>query len=425
MKTPPNVNGAINHFRNFLVSGGGRTLALFILMHGFIFGVLFHLYLTPNADIGLYLADASKLASGLLPYRDFTLEYPPLSLIFFGLPRVITSSDALYTKVFQFELLVFDIIGLVLIFDIARRLGEAPWKALSIYTLAVLAVGPIIIQTFDIIPAVMTLAAIYLFWLEKHNASWAVLALGTLTKIYPIVIAPIFFIIYFKNRQFKQMRNGAVTFLAVCVITILPFIILGSGSILNLVSYHTQRGVQIESTYSAIVLVLAKLGLTSVTAGYSFGSLNIVNPTAAVLAKFSTYIMVVSLLIVYWFIYRQVKPGKSQFTRLGAYALLTLATTMATSKILSPQYFVWLIPIFPFICGRWRTPILAIFILIGGLTYDIFPLHYPELQNIQATAVAILVARDILLVLLAVLAVVSLKRMKASNEPSRPLNAPR
>ncbi|HYC20519.1 MAG TPA: glycosyltransferase 87 family protein, partial [Candidatus Bathyarchaeia archaeon] len=206
-------------------------------MHGFIFGVLFHLYLTPNADIGLYLADASKLASGLLPYRDFTLEYPPLSLIFFGLPRVITSSDALYTKVFQFELLVFDIIGLVLIFDIARRLGEAPWKALSIYTLAVLAVGPIIIQTFDIIPAVMTLAAIYLFWLEKHNASWAVLALGTLTKIYPIVIAPIFFIIYFKNRQFKQMRNGAVTFLAVCLITILPFIILGSGSILNLVSY--------------------------------------------------------------------------------------------------------------------------------------------------------------------------------------------
>ena len=425
MKTPPNVNGAINHFRNFLVSGGGRTLALFILMHGFIFGVLFHLYLTPNADIGLYLADASKLASGLLPYRDFTLEYPPLSLIFFGLPRVITSSDALYTKVFQFELLVFDIIGLVLIFDIARRLGEAPWKALSIYTLAVLAVGPIIIQTFDIIPAVMTLAAIYLFWLGKHKASWAVLALGTLTKIYPIAIAPIFLLIYFKNRQLKQIRDGAVTFIAVCVITILPFIILGSGSILNLVSYHTQRGVQIESTYSAIVLVLAKLGLTSVTAGYSFGSLNIVNPTAAVLAKFSTYIMVVSLLIVYWFIYRQVKPGKSQFTRLGAYALLTLATTMATSKILSPQYFVWLIPIFPFICGRWRTPILAIFILIGGLTYDIFPLHYPELQNIQATAVAILVARDILLVLLAVLAVVSLKRMKASNEPSRPLNAPR
>ena len=146
---------------------------------------------------------------------------------------------------------------------------------------------------------------------------------------------------------------------------------------------------------------------------------------ATVLANFSTYIMVVSLLIVYWFIYRQVKPGKSQFTRLGAYALLTLAVTMATSKILSPQYFVWLIPIFPLICGRWRTPILAIFILIGGLTYEIFPLHYVELQNIQATAVAILVARDILLVLLAVLAVVSLKRMKASNESLGPLNARR
>jgi uncharacterized membrane protein len=425
MKTPPSPNGAINRFRNFLVSGGGLTLALFILIHGFIFGFLFHLYLTGNIDISIYFADASKLASGLLPYRDFTLEYPPLSLIFFGLPRIITSSDALYTKIFQYEVLVFDIIGLLLIFDIARRLGEPRWKALSIYTLGVLAIGPIIIQTFDIIPAVMTLAAIYLFWLGNHKASWAVLALGTLTMIYPIVIAPIFLLIYFKNRQLKQIRDGVVTFLAVCVITILPFVILGSGSILNLVSYHSQRGVQIESTYSAIVLALAKLGFTTVGAESSFGSLNIVNPAATVLAKVSPYIMVVSLLIVYWFIYRQVKPGKSQFTRLGAYALLTLATTMATSKVLSPQYFIWLIPIFPLICGRWRTPILATFVLIGGLTYDIFPLHYSELGNFQATTVAILVARDILLVLLAVLAVVSLKRMKASNEPSRPLNARR
>jgi len=425
MKTPPILSGAINHFRNFMVSGGGLTLALFILIHGIIFGFLFHLYLTTNTDISLYFADASKLASGLLPYRDFTLEYPPLSLISFGLPRIITSSNTLYTKIFQFEVLVFDIIGLVLIFDIARRLREAPWKALSIYTLGVLAVGPIIIQTYDLIPAVMTLAAIYLFWLEKHNASWAMLALGTLTKIYPIVIAPIFLLIYFKNRQLKQIRDGVVTFLAVCLITILPFIVLGSGSILSLVSYHSQRPVQIESTYSAIVLVLAKLGFTTVRAEYSFGSLNIINPTATVLATLSPYIMVVSLLIVYWFIYRQVKPGKSQFTRLGAYALLVLAITMATSKVLSPQYFVWLIPIFPLICGRWRTPILAIFILIGGLTYEIFPVLYSELQNSQTTAVAILAARDVLLVMLAVLAMVSLKQMKASNESSGPLNARR
>jgi uncharacterized membrane protein len=359
--------------------------------------------------------DASKLLSGLLPYRDFTLEYPPVSLIFFGLPRIITASDSLYARIFQYEVLIFDIIGLILIFDIARRLGEVPWKPLLIYTLGVLAVGPIIIQTFDIVPAVLTLAAIYFFWLGNHKASWAVLALGTLTKIYPIVIAPIFLVIYFKNRQLKQMRDGLVVFVAVCVITVLPFIILGSGSILSLISYHSQRGIQIESTYSAIMLALANLGFTTVRAEFSFGSVNIVSPAATFLAKFSTYLLIVSLLIVYWFIYRQVKPGKSQFTRLGAYALLTLVITMATSKILSPQYFVWLIPIFPLICGRWRTPILATFMLIGGLTYYIFPLHYSALQDFQATTVAVLVARNILLVLLAVLAVVSLRRMKASE----------
>jgi len=422
MKSPKSLKGAIDDFRNFLVSEGGLTLAFFVLIHGFIFAFLFHLYLTGNTDIYLYMADASKLLSGLLPYRDFTLEYPPFALIFFALPRVISSSNVLYIEIFQFQAFVFDVIGLFLIFDIGRRLGEAYWKPLAIYTLAVLAVGPIIIQTFDIIPAVMTLAAIYLFWIGNHKTSWAVLALGTLTKIYPIVIAPIFLFIYYKNGQLRQMRDGVITFLVVCMITILPFVVLGSTSILSLVSYHSQRGVQIESTYSAVMLALAKLGFTTVRTEFSFGSVNLVSPTATVLANLSTYILVGSLLIVYWFIYRQVKPGESQFTRLGAYALLAIAVTMATSKILSPQYFVWLIPIFPLICGRLRIPILGIFVVIGGLTYFVFPLHYTELQAFQAApVVAVLVARDVLLVLLAILAAVSLKRMKTSNQSVDPL----
>jgi uncharacterized membrane protein len=417
MKTTSVLKRAVSQSRNFLASGEGLSLTLFILIHCLIFKPLFHiLYTTRDSGALLYYQYAEKLLSGLLPYRDFTLEYPPLFVIFFGLPRVITSSYTLYASLYQSEVLVFDIIGLLIIFDIARRLGDAPWKPLLIYTLSVLAIGPIIIDRFDIFPAVMTLAATYFFWLGKHKTSWAMLALGTLTKIYPIVIAPIFLLIYFRNRQFKQIRDGLITFLAVCLIIVLPFIILGSDSILSLIDYHSQRGIQVESTYSAIILILGKLGFTAVTGESTFGSYNIVNPAATVLAAFSIYITAASLLIVYWFIYRQVKPGESQFTRLGAYVLLTLVTTMATSKILSPQYFIWLIPFFAIICGRWRTPILATFIIVGGLTYYIYPWHYDELMSFDVNMVAVLVVRNIMLVLLAVLAAVSLKRTEASDE---------
>lgn len=419
MKIPPVLKGAVSQSRGLLASGAGLTLTLSILIHGFIFAFLFHLYTPLNVDIGIYFVDASKLLSGFLPYRDFTFEYPPVSLIFFGLPRMITSSDTLYTTIFQYEVLVFDIIGLLLVFDIGRRLGAPSWRPLLIYTLGVLAVGPIIIQTFDIFPAVMTLAAIYLFWLGKHRASWAMLALGMLTKIYPIVIAPIFLLIYFRDRQFKQIRDGLLVFCAVCLIIVLPFVILGSDSILSLVNYHSQRGIQIESTYSAIILVLAKMGFTTVQTELAFGSSNVVNPAAPVLAQFSTYVTALSLLVVYWFIYRQVQLGKSQFIHLGAYAMLALVTTIATSKVLSPQYLVWLMPLFPIVCGRWRTPILTTFIIVGVLTYYIYPWAYAKLLHFQATTVAILLVRNILLVLLAVLAVVSLKRMNAPESAEK------
>jgi len=164
------------------------------------------------------------------------------------------------------------------------------------------------------------------------------------------------------------------------------------------------------------MLSMTKIGFATVAVENSFGSWNIVSPTATVLAKLSIYIMALSLLIVYWFIYRQVKLGKSQFRYLGAYALLTLVITIATSKVFSPQYLIWLVPIIPLSCGRWQIPILATFIVVGGITYYIFPLHFSELLQLQATTVAILVGRDMLFLLLAVLAVVSVKQMEVQNK---------
>ncbi len=418
MNISPILKEAIDQYTAFRTSQRYYTLAFFIFLHIAIFQFVFPLYITPNADMELYFNAASKLANGLLPYQDFNFEYPPFSLIFFVVPALITKSYSVYAPLFQYEVLVFDIVGLLLVFDIARRLGEPSWKSLLAYTLSIVAVGPIVIQTFDIFPAILTLAAIYLFWLEKHNASWALLALGTLTKIYPAVVAPIFLLIYLRNRQFKRMRNGLLVFCSVCLITVVPLVIWGSDSILNFINYHSQRGIQIESTYSALIIILYKMGVTSVRTEFTFGSWNIVNPMTAAIAKLSLYLTAVSLLIAYWFIYRQVQPGQSQFTRIGVYVLLVLAITMATSKVLSPQYLIWLIPLFPIVCSRWRAPIVAAFIIAGALTYYIYPWDYSGLLDFHVDTVAVLLGRNVLLILLAVLAAFSLKRTK----PFEPAN---
>ena len=131
-------------------------LAFFGLAHAIILPLLFHtIYQIPYSSIGIYFDYASRVLDGSLPYRDFTLEYPPFALFFFILPRLFTSSFWGYTIAFQMEAFLFDLLGLYLIYRIAQCQGKALWKMLTVYTVAILAIGPIIAQSYDIFPAII------------------------------------------------------------------------------------------------------------------------------------------------------------------------------------------------------------------------------------------------------------------------------
>lgn len=279
---------------------------------------------------------------------------------------------------------------------------------LSIYTIGILAVGPIIGQQFDIFPAVIVLLSLYCFWLGKHKISWALLALGVMIKIYPVVIAPIFLIYYIRNHQYIRIRDGIITFTAVCLVIALPFIIMSPGGFINMFGYHAERGIQLESTYSGFLLVADKLDLTSVSVVRDFGSYNISGQLANTFVTISNYILVILLFTAYWIIYKRMDKGKPDIMRMGAYSLLVVLILLISSRILSPQYLIWLVPLLPLLAGRWRYPIWILFVITGALTYYIFPWHYTELAKYDTGTIAVLISRNILLIVMAVLAGVSL-----------------
>jgi hypothetical protein len=391
-------------------------LTIFVIVLTLIFFPLFfYLYKMPYSATPLYYNFASRVLEGSLPYRDFSVEYPPFALLFFILPRFFTSYYWTYAVYYRIEVFIFILVGLLVIYKIAQRMGKAPWKMLLFYTLAILAIGPIIAEQYDIFPAVMTLLALYCFWLGKHKTSWILIALGALTKIYPIFIGPIFLIYYIRNQQYRRIWSAIVALGVTILAVVLPFLIISFDSLWFLISYHGQRGIQLESLYSSFLLVADKLGFTAVGISLDFGSWNLASPLADALAKVSIYIMGFFLLLAYWFIYNQMKAGKSQFIRIGAFALLITAVTLVFDKVLSPQYLIWLIPFIPLVFGPFSITILVIFMAIGFLTYIIFPLNYLALITVRTDQVVILLLRNILLILLAAMAVVSLRRMKPSD----------
>ena len=391
-------------------------LLAFAVAHLVVFLVIFRfVYQIQYTPVAIYDNDASAVLGGKLPYRDFSFEYPPLSLLVFLLPGYFSSSWQGFASIYQVEILVFDLVGLFLIYLIARRLGKAPWVMLGVYTLGVLAVGPIIQNQYDIFPAVVTLAAVYFFWLGRHKTAWFLVGLGALLKLYPLLLVPIWLIVYWRNHEYRRIWSGLATLLLTCLIILLPFLILSPSSLLRLLDYHTQRGIQIESLYGAFLMLFHNLGWVASRLVFNFGSWNLMGPVPETLDKLSTYFLVVAWVASFALVYWQVRAGKSQFSRMGSYFLIILLLTLLTSKILSPQYLIWLIPFLPLVGGPLRVYVWALFVIIGGLTYYNFPAHYLKLMAFGNPEIIVLLARDLLLAAMAVLAIVNLRRMKASD----------
>jgi hypothetical protein len=138
---------------------------------------------------------------------------------------------------------------------------------------------------------------------------------------------------------------------------------------------------------------------------------------ADTVAKISVLLLPLSLTAAYWLIYRRMKEASNPLHEIAHYCLLVVAVMIATSKVLSPQYFIWLCPLVPLFSGRFQHALWVVFIAIGALTYQIFPLHYQELIDLKSGAIAALLARNLLVIAIIPLLIVLQHHIRRS-EPS-------
>jgi len=74
---------------------------------------------------------------------------------------------------------------------------------------------------------------------------------------------------------------------------------------------------------------------------------------------------------------------------------------MLGSKVLSPQYMVWLLPLVPLGAeGLAGVGVSAVFLVACWTTTQVFPIHYGDLLNGRHPGPDLLLVRNLLLVLL-------------------------
>jgi len=397
----------------------------FALAHVAIFAGLFRgVYSMPFSGTGLYYDYGSALAAGHVPYRDFFVEYPPLALAFFTLPRLAAASFRWYYVWYQVQIVAADLVILAALYA-ARPRESPPWRVLGAYTGLLLAVGPITLQQYDIFPAAFTVLAVAAFARRRDAQAAFWLALGFMAKIYPLLLAPVFLTLDTRpDGRHARAARAALVFIATCTVILLPLLIAAPASLGGMYAFHAQRGIHLDSVYSTVVFAARALGLTIAPIVFAFRSWNIGGPLADVLTKVSPAILAAVLLAAYWHIARSTRPlGPDRSRDVGIVAAsssLVLAAGLVGSKVLSPQYLVWLVPLLPLTVRPRRRWVWGAFGIAGLLTYYIYPLHYPQLLARQRGAIAALAARNLLLVTLAFLVAQSIRLAASGAAPRGP-----
>ncbi len=379
-----------------------------LLIWLFIFPTLEHLHSTRTDEL-VYFRYAALIRHGEMPYRDFSLEYPPLAVVLFLTPFLFSHANAgSYITFFHIENL-FISCGIIILLSLLawRQWHSLPTVArvLAIYSFFLCALGSIVETRFDLAVAFLILASLVSFLTERYLLAWVLVGAGIMIKLVPIILIPLYLITHYRQGQLVKLRQGLLAFAAAILITTLPFLVASPGGFVSFLSYHGKRPIEIESTWAAAVMLWAKVDHNYlITTVNSFASRNIVAQGTNLLALLSFPVTASFLLLLYFHFFRlQSRSFEKQNYKdvIVRFSLAAIAIFILFGKVFSPQFLIWMMPLAALVQPSRRI-ILIFFAMILLLTQFEFPFHFGALVNQSTSLILILGIRSLLIAILTI-----------------------
>ncbi len=279
------------------------------------------------------------------------------------------------------------------------------------------AAGHTFVWRLDIFPALAVAGAAALLATRPLIAS-AVLGFATTMKLWPGVLAAGLVGRFNRSATWQRLLAFFCTIVAVCTVTIAAS---GTERLLSPLNYQGVRGLQLESIPATFLLLQAHRTPGRWHLGYAPSkSFEISGPGVDTAMTWSTIATIVMLVFaVGWALYRLCAGGWTTRTTMAFFTVMVLLL-IATNKVFSPQYIVWLGPLLAVVI-RQRLPQefapLRIFqallasctIIAAVLGTLVYPFNYDYIWNHVGEnmfAVYLLVARNILIVVMAIIGLV-------------------
>lgn len=309
----------------------------------------------PTGEVWLYFDYARKLASGLMPGFDFQADYPGGALAIFSFVNYLSRWFPFH---FAFHLLV--LVAIIILLKTIWRFNKVA-ALVSLSALAILQASDykFVFERYDIFVALLTFFAVTYQAMGKWYNSFVGLGIAIGTKIYPIILLPLF-------RVKKPLHVVSI----VLISAVLLFYGFGPKGFFK---YHANRGIEIEAVYN-LALFWQKPQVVYEAASYTF----------KYPSWFTLPITGLLLILSYY--------GQKRFN-LWQNAFTTILAFLIGSKLLSPQFLIWLMPF----VGFMDTKTIWLFLIATGITSWYFT-YWGQITQLQTPYFyAVLVRNAILL----------------------------
>lgn len=366
-----------------------------------------------SKDISIFYQYALNILQGQVPYRDFPIEYPPLALLPIVLPQLFNAISLKTQRGYELFFFIQNAAFILFIGFLVkvsgggrRQLKEPAWYILPAYLLLVILLARILLIYFDLFPVIFTALALLAVVKNRPSLCGISLGLGTATKLYPVILLPVFSLNYIYKKQYQELAKLLVSFfstLAVLLVLLLP---IGWNNVFRFLQYHKLRGLHLESIPAGVLLLAHKLGWMNITLENNYGAIHLNNSavTATIIQLLPPIFIFAFLLsmLSYWKYFQLAAKNSISNTSPRNHHVLVIGITLVIlvfivfNKVFSPQYLIWLIPFIPFL-GSGQ---IVLFAVICGLNILVWPVFYDELMNLELLPILLLNCRNLLMLTL-------------------------
>lgn len=332
-------------------------------------------------------------------------QYPPLVAPLLLLPKLVP--DMSYYSAFVLWAFLADaVIAVTLLWTAARRNGSV--LGVWYWTLGIPLLGSLVYGRFDVFSAVFVVVSMALLGVgvpagpagrrELNGRRWAagaLIGLGAAVKIWPGLT------VFGLPRTKRGVQTAVAAAAAGLGGTVIVSSLFTNGW--SFVSSQSNRGIELESVWAVPFLLARQVHLWSGHRQFRYGSYEIVGPgvsaldTVAILSTFAGF-----ALLAWWWWRMEWRPAVAADATLVATLLMVV-----TSRVISPQYMIWLIAVAAF-CLLFKDTTqrrsALVLLVCMPLTQLEFPFGFHGLIYYHLGPLLVLALRDALLVVAAVLA---------------------